>query len=669
LKLRQFIPVLIIAAGAWAYHNSFRGPFIFDDASILENPHIRQLWPIWDAMSAPPDLTVNGRPIVCLSLALNYALGGLNVWGYHVFNLTVHLLSALVLFGILCRTFEGEKLRDRFGASAIWLAAAIALIWEAHPLQTESVTYIVQRSELLMGLFLLLTLYGTLRGSQSSRPHAWYLGAVVACALGMGSKEVMVGAPLIVLLYDRVFLASSFRDLWRRRIGLYIGLGATWLLLAALVARTVHPMTSFGIRGLTPWNYLKTEAGVIVYYLRLCFWPRPLVIDYFDWPTAFSLKDALAPGAVVLGLLGVTVWAFRRQPWLGFLGAWFFLILGPTSSFLPSAGEAAAERRMYLPLAAVVTLAVVGAFETGKRLLNKQQGIALGRVAGGFVVVLLTFLTIQRNQDYSSAVSIWQDTVEKRPNNARAHCNLGSTLLPTGEIQEAIGHLEQALRIKPNYALAHYNLGLALVQQGRLQEATGHYERALQIDPNDAEAHYNLGVVLMRQGRLQEAIGHYEQTLRTKPDDAEAHNSMGVALEQAGRAPEAIQHFERALRIKSDFAEAHNNLGIALMGQGRLQEAIGQYQQALRIQPDYVQAQCNWANALLRTGKVQEAIGHYEQALRIKPDFAEAHFNVGVALEKLGRTPEAIQHYEQALRIRPDFVQAQNALTRARAIQ
>ncbi|MGA2604929.1 MAG: hypothetical protein ABSG14_11940 [Verrucomicrobiia bacterium] len=190
MKLRQFIPVLIIAAGAWAYHNSFRGPFIFDDASILENPHIRQLWPIWDVMSAPPDLTVNGRPIVCLSLALNYALGGLNVWGYHVFNLTVHLLSALVLFGILCRTFEGEKLRDRFGASAIWLAAAIALIWEAHPLQTESVTYIVQRSELLMGLFLLLTLYGTLRGSQSSRPHAWYLGAVVACALGMGSKEV-----------------------------------------------------------------------------------------------------------------------------------------------------------------------------------------------------------------------------------------------------------------------------------------------------------------------------------------------------------------------------------------------------------------------------------------------------------------------------------------------
>ena len=229
---------------------------------------------------SPPICSVSGRPVECLTLALNYALGGLNVWGYHAFNLTVHLVSALVLFGILRRTFEGEKLRDRFGAAAIWLAAAIALIWEVHPLQTESVTYIVQRSELLMGLFLLLTLYCTLRGSQSSRPRAWYLAAVVSCALGMGSKEVMVGAPLIVLLYDRVFLASSFRELWQRRIGLYIGLAATWLILAVLVARTLHPATGFGIEGLTSWDYLKTEAGVIVYYLRLCFWPHPLVIDY-----------------------------------------------------------------------------------------------------------------------------------------------------------------------------------------------------------------------------------------------------------------------------------------------------------------------------------------------------------------------------------------------------
>ena len=199
---------VVVAAGLLAYHNSFQGPFIYDDVpSIPGNPHIRHLWPIWQAMSAPPGSPVAGRPVVCLTLALNYAWGGLNVWGYHAFNLTIHLVSALVLFGILRRTFQGEKLRDRFGAVAVWLAGAIALIWEVHPLQTESVTYIVQRTESLMGLFLLLTLYGVLRSSQSSRPRVWQAAAIVSCALGMGSKEVMVSAPLIVLLYDRVFLA------------------------------------------------------------------------------------------------------------------------------------------------------------------------------------------------------------------------------------------------------------------------------------------------------------------------------------------------------------------------------------------------------------------------------------------------------------------------------
>ncbi len=331
MKLRQLIPVLLVGAGLWAYRNSFQGPFFFDDApSIPENPHIRHLWPLPEALAAPPYSTVDGRPTVCLTLALNYAWGGLNVSGYHAFNLTVHLLSALVLFGIVWRTLDSEKLRGRFHGAPVWLAAAIALIWELHPLQTESVTYIVQRTESLMGLFLLLTLYCTMRGARSPRPRPWYLAAVIFCALGMGSKEVMVAAPLIVLLYDRVFLTLSFRELWQRRAGLYIGLAATWILLAVLVWRTPHSATGFGLKDLTAWDYLKTEASVILYYLRLCFWPRPLVVDYSDWPIASSLTNALVPGVVVVGLLSATVWALRNRPWVGFLGAWFFLLLGPT---------------------------------------------------------------------------------------------------------------------------------------------------------------------------------------------------------------------------------------------------------------------------------------------------------------------------------------------------
>ena len=651
MKPRQVIPLLIVAAGLWAYHNSFQGPFIFDDVtSIAENPHIHHLWPVGVAMSAPPNCTVAGRPVVCLSLALNYALGGSDVQGYHVFNLTVHVLSALVLFGILRRTFEGGKIRERFGGAAVWLAAVIALVWEVHPLQTESVDYIVQRTELLMGLFLLLTLYCFIRGVASEGenpktgdrnpkpisqkiPKSWYAISVLSCALGMGSKEVMVGAPLIVLLYDRVFLASSFRELWRRRMGLYLGLAATWLLLALLVARTSRPMTRFEVEGLTPGDYLMTEAGVIIHYLRLCFWPHPLVIDYADWPRARSLEDGLVPGVAVLGLLGATVWALRRRLGFGFLGAWFFLILGPTSSILPSAGEVAAERRMYLPLAAVVTMVVVGVFVLGRQFWSKGQGRALGWVASVFMVVLFTVLTIQRNEDYRSALAIWQDTVEKRPNNPRAHGNLGYALYQQGELQGAIAQSEQAVRISPNYAEAHNNLATALLQAGKLQGAIEEWEQAVQVKPDHVKAQCNLGNALLRVGKVQQAVGHFEQALRVDPRVAEAHYGLGLALTRLGRLPEAIHHYEQALRSKPDYAEAHTGLGVALV----------------------------------KLGRMPEAIEHWVEALRISPDSAEAHVNLGVALERLGRTAEAVQHYKEALRIKPDLVQARNALARARA--
>jgi tetratricopeptide (TPR) repeat protein len=676
LKLRQFIPVLIIAAGIWAYHNSFQGPFILDDvSSILENPHIRHLWPIGEALSPSANSMVGGHPVVNLSLAVNYALGGLAVWGYHALNLTIHILAALTLFGIVRRTLLRPVLEAHFGASALPLAVAVAILWAVHPLQTEAVTYLSERGESLMGLFYLLTLYGFIRGVESPGHGRWFVLSVVACALGMATKEVMVTAPLMVLLYDRTFVSQSFREAWSRHGRLYLGLAGTWLLLGYLMAGS-HNLLDRGVGyglGITWWTYGLTECRAIMHYLWLALWPAPLVFDYGDAITGgitiWHLAEA-TPYALILAVLvaGVLV-ELRRQPAMGFLGAWFFVILAPSSSVVPVAGQPMAEHRMYLPLAAVVTIAVLGAFALGKRLFNKQQGVVLGCMAGGFVAVLLAFLTIQRDRDYYSAVTIWQDTVEKRPDNPRAHNNLGLALVQLGRRQEAMGQYEQALRIEPDYAEAHNNLGIALVQQGSLQEAIGHYEQALRVKPDLAKAHNNLGNALLQAGRVQEAIGHYEQALQIRPDLAEAHNDLGYALLQAGKVSEAIEQYEQALRIKPDYADGYNNLGLALVQQGRLREAMEHWEQALRVNPDLADAHYNLGLALQKRGRLPEAIGHYEQALRIQPDYAEAHYNLGVALEKLGRTTEAIGHYEQALRIKPDFVQAQSSLARARAVQ
>jgi tetratricopeptide (TPR) repeat protein len=559
--------VIVLAALA-AYHNSFQGPFIFDDLdSILDNQTIRHVWPIGDALVPPRQSGVTGRPVVNLSLAVNYAFGGTRVWGYHVLNLVIHVLAGLTFFGIVRRTLLWPRLRERFGAEASKLALATAVLWTVHPLQTESVTYVIQRCESMMGLFYLLTLYYFIRGASSERARPWFGLSVAACALGTACKEVMLSAPLMVLLYDRTFVSGSFRVAWQQHGRLLVALGATWVLLGSLsasggsldnVSRNPHIRLGRG-------EYLLTEPGVILDYLRLCVWPHPLCFDY-NGLAARTWSSILPPALVVGTLLTATVWALGVNAVWGFVGAWFFLILAPTSSFF-RLDSPMYEHRMYLPLAAVVTMAVVGLFLLQRQLFSRQQGLVLSCVAGTSVAILFGYLTIQRNRDYSSEVSIWQDTVDKRPNSARAHFNLGTALEQAGRVQEAIEHYEQALRIKPDFADAHSNLGVALAQQGRLQEAIEHWEESLRINPDSADAHFNLGLALARTGRVQEAIEHWEQTLRIKPNYPEAHYNLGLALEKLGRTQEAITHYEQALRIKPDFVQAQNALARARAAQ------------------------------------------------------------------------------------------------------
>jgi tetratricopeptide (TPR) repeat protein len=612
--------LVIVCVGLYAYHNSLRGPFVFDDVAwIRDNPTIRQLWA---AVASP-----QGRRIVNLSLAVNYALGGLNVWGYHVVNLAIHILGALVLYGVVRRTLLCASLRERYGDEAGWLALAVALIWVVHPLQSESVTYLMERSESLMGFFFLLTLYCVTRGAMSSDQRGWYAAAIVSCALGMGSKEVMVVAPLTVLLYDRTFLSRSFREALRARAALYAGLSGCWLVLVGLVASRFNANVGFGL-SVTPWEYARTQPGVIVHYLRLSFWPSPLVLDYYDWPVARTAATVVPAGALVFALLVATIWALRYRPSVGFLGGWFFLILAPTSSVLPIITEIAAERRMYLPLAAVIVLVVIGwhmafggicgrlGWESGRRRIVEVAVLAT-------MVAALAQLTVRRNEDYRSEVSLWTDVVAKRPNNARGYYNLGYALTTQGKLDEAIAHYSEALRINPAYAEAHNNLGNALTTQGKLDEAIAHYSEALRINPNSAQAHNNLGNALARQGKLDEAIAHYSEALRIYPADAEAHNNLGYALTTQGKLDEAIAHYSEALRIRPNFLEAHNNLGLALTTQGKLDEAIAQYYEALRIAPS-AEVHYNLATALAGDGRTQEAIGHLEAALKLDPGFQQA---------------------------------------------
>ncbi len=696
---------LIVLATAIAFSSSFAGCFVFDDSiAIVENPTIRQLWPLWPTLYPPRQgETVTGRPLLNLSLAINFAISGYQVWSYHATNLAIHILGALLLFGVLRRTFLLPAMRNRWGTAAVPLAFVIVVLWAIHPLQTESVTYIVQRAESLMGLFYFLTLYCFIRGAEwdstifasakigtvptirgasvegsgargqgsgvragSSSfilpPVAWYVGSVSACLLGMATKEVMISAPLIVLLYDRTFCAGSFREAWRRRYGLYLALAGTWLLLGWLVFAMgdVRSTAESLAEEFTWWSYLWTQPGVIIHYLRLALWPSELCLDY-GWPVARTAADVLLPAIVVVGLFVATVGALVQRPAWGFLGVCFFAILAPTSSFWPI-GQAAFEHRMYLPLAAVAAGVVVGGFLAGQWLARRGIiPLPILQATGGTLVMFASiafgFLTFQRNLDYQSELAIWKDTVAKVPGNGRVHLNLGNALTALGQMEGAITEYRTALEIQPNYAEAHHNFGVALYKQGHLDEAMAHYRKALQLKPDYADAHNSLGVVLARSGRFDEAIAHGNEALEIKPDFMKAHNNLGIALAKCGRFDEAIAHFQRALALKPDFAEGRDNLVIAQSQREELVKTLAKRRASLRSHPDDVALLNDLAwtlatnpNASIRNGA--EAVELAQRAVRLSDGREPTVLGtLAAAYAEAGQFPEAVQTARKALQV------------------
>lgn len=638
-------------AAVLIYGRGFSAPFVFDDLSaVVNNPTIRSAATAF----APPSngSGVSGRPMVNLSLALNYATGGTGVRGYHVLNILIHLAAGLTLFGIVRRTIASgaPSLRSLPPVSS---AFAVALLWTVHPLQTETVQCVVQRTESLMGLLLLLTLYFTIRGASSPRPAGWFAAAVAACLAGMAAKEVMIVAPLLVLLYDRTFLAGSFRGAWSRRRGLYLGLAATAVLLALLAGsgmRRGHA-AGFGL-GVSAWDYALTQCKAIALYLRLSVWPHPLVVDY---GTALVKNPlAVAPQAALLVLLVAgTAVALRHRPVLGFAGAWFFAILAPSSSVIPLASQTIAEHRMYLPLAAVVSLATLAFLAaTGRRGLPVLLALA----------AVLAWVSSSRITVFSSELSLWSDTVAKCPDNVRARNNLGNALLLGGRADEAFVHYSAAERLDPVAPEAHLNLANTYVQLNRPAEALPHCEAALRVEPDSADAHFNLGNALLHLNRPAEAAVQFETVLKLQPGEPETLVALGDALLKSGRAAGAAASYAEALRLRPGNAEACFGLGNALAETGDTAEAARAYAQALQLNPGHVEAHCARGNLLAQGGDLAAAIEEYRTVLRLAPDHLMARNNLGNAFLVTGRIDEAIAEYRHLLRLHPDDAEVRQNL-------
>jgi tetratricopeptide (TPR) repeat protein len=626
-------PLVIVALGIAAYAGGMHGTWVFDDfPAIKDNPHVRQLSGVGQASWGMPQSPLSRRPVVALSVALNYAWGRYDVYGYHVVNLALHLVSALLLFGIVRRTCNGPVLRKRFSNCGRLLAAIVALVWVVHPLNSEAVMYITQRTTLLASMFVLATIYAALRAWQSSQPRRWQTVAVVCCALSLASKECGVLLPLLVPLLDRAFFVSSWRAAWQQRRTLYLGLAACESLLALLFA--VGPdCESIGLdTGITPWQYLLTESGVLLHYVRLTVWPRPLVLAY-DWQPVQAWTDAIATGPAVLTLLLATFWLVVRRPAIGFFGAWFFLLLAPTSSVVPIATELLAERRMYLASLALIVPAVAGAVLSVAWIAGRlPRGAAKFGVLGlppaiaVAVLVLCAWLTHARVGDYRDEFTIWSDTVAKCPNNPVSQNNLGVALSESGHYPEAIEHLRFALTMHPNPVEgdAHNNLGSASFNLGDLAAARREFRLALKINPDDPKAHSNLALALATEGDYGKADAHSRKSLELDPHHVNGRLNRGFVLSRLRRIDEAAEQYRVAVELDPDNFLSHFNLGLALNELGRPAEALEHFQIASRLNPLDPRIHYTLGRLLLSHGHVAEARQHLQATLQLDPQHKPA---------------------------------------------
>ncbi len=693
--------VLVVGATIGVYWNSLDGVFVLDDhAWIIDNSSIKNLLDLREVLLPTGNVDVTGRPIVSLTLAINYALGGLDPLGYHIVNLAIHVLNALLLLGIVRRTLLSPRLVGRFAAAALPLATAVALIWAVHPLTTAAVTYVIQRTESLAVLFYLLTLYCTIRGAtvaeggKSQRRIAWYIGAAIACALGMATKEIVATAPVLILLYDRTFLSGSFGGALRQRRGLYAALAACWgIVVALLVATNFHNgTTGLAVVDFTPATYLLTECGVIAHYLQLAFWPVGLCLDY-GWRQPTRMLEIVPPIMLMVALLGVTAWALVKRPAWGFLGAAFFLILAPSSSVI-QIQDAAFDHRMYLPLAALVALVVIGVYSLWTRwfgAIDANSSSVRSAIALALIFVLggLGWTTVMRNAAYGSEDGLWRDVLATSPQNWRAYASLawldeqrhdddhaienykhalelrdydaktrlqlGDIYKQRGDIEHALVQFREAVKDRPDSVAARLDFANGLSTHGEFDKAVEQWSKAVELDPESAAAQSSLGNALVTQGKLDEALVHCRKAVELNPRDIGAHTNLGKCFALQGKLDDAHAEFKRTIELDPKFATGYFNLAGVYAAQKKPVDAENAYRQALELAPDDLEIHLGYGDFLMELGgdRVNDASNQFRKVLRDDSENAQAEYNLAGCLVLQGEPDEAIDHYERAVELRP----------------
>jgi tetratricopeptide (TPR) repeat protein len=564
----------IVAVALGAYSGSFGGAFVFDDLHwIVENDLVRDLRHF---LLEPAGYRKQpNRFVGHLTFALNYRLGGLEVTGYHVFNFCVHALNALLVYALAIFAFRTPRAAgSRLAPFAKPIAFLAAVLFVAHPIQTQAVSYVVQRYTSLSATFYLSTVVLYLRwrlrqlddGDDPRRDVVAYAAMIVTTLLAMKTKESTFTLPVALAASECFFFGATRRGLLR-----LVPLLATLAVIPATkldlsrpvdaVVADVQRVTVIDSKA-SRLDYARTQLAVVVEYLRLLVLPVGQSVDH-DHPVYRSFVEprVIASALVIALLYAVAAYAYvRTSPRrsapadpgarvLSFGIVWFFLAISVESSVIPIA-DVMVEHRVYLPSAGFFLAVAVAAAWLMQRWSPARAGTVL-RAAAVVLGLLLGVATFQRNEVWADDVALWTDAAAKSPHKARPHYNVGEALGKRGDLDGAIREYLLALQADPEHARARYNLGESLAKRGDIEGAMRQYQLVIATDPGDARAHNNLGVAYYSRGLVDDAIARFRTAIALSPDYAEAHTNLGIAYGRKGWLDAAQQEMSLGMRLQA----------------------------------------------------------------------------------------------------------------------